>query len=151
MADNKDIMARFIDECWNQRNKSICNELLTSEYEHFMPGSEQPTVGPAKYQELVDGFLQGFPDTQFEVNDVFGEGERVCLVWTARGTHTGVFNGIQPTNRSVLINGVGVGRIVNGRIERIVSMFDNDSFTKQLDAPAEKAAETWKKTARSAK
>lgn len=148
MAKNTEIMARFITECWNERNKSICHELLSPDYEHYMPGAEQPTVGPDAYQQLVDSFTAGFPDTHFDIEDVFGEGERVCLVWTARGTHKGVFNGIEPTNNRVVIRGVGVARIVNGRIVKVLSVFDNDSFAKQLGASAEKAAESWKRTAR---
>jgi steroid delta-isomerase-like uncharacterized protein len=150
MAENTEIMARFIHECWNVRNRAICKELLAPGYEHFMPGAEHPTVGPDAYQELVDHFVAAFPDIRFAIDDLFGEGDRVCLVWTARGTHQGAFNGLPPTNRPVVMQGVGVGRIVNGQIVRIVSMFDNDSFTKQLDAPAEMAAESWRKTARSA-
>lgn len=129
------------------------NRLPTSfapDYEHYMPGVEQPTVGPASYQQLVDSFIEGFPDIRFEVEDAFGEGERVCLTWTASGTHKGVFSGLPPTNRSVVIHGVAVARIIDGRIVRIVSMFDNASFTNQLNAPPEKAAESWKATARSA-
>jgi steroid delta-isomerase-like uncharacterized protein len=150
MSDNKQIMSRFIDQCWNVRNKSISEELLAPAYEHFMPGAAEPTVGPKAYQELVDSFVEAFPDVHFEIEDVFGEGERVCLVWTATGTHKGTFSGIPPTNNSVIIRGVGVARIVEGKILRIQSMFDNDSFTRQLGASAEKAAESWKKTARAA-
>jgi steroid delta-isomerase-like uncharacterized protein len=145
MADNTQILMRFIDECWNRRNRSICMELLSGDYEHYMPGSEQPTVGPDAYQELVDGFLEGFPDTRFDIDEVFGDGERVCVMWTVHATHSGPFNGIAATGKPVVVKGVGVARVVDGRIVRIVSMFDNDSFTRQLDAPAEKAVESWKK------
>jgi steroid delta-isomerase-like uncharacterized protein len=151
MAANTEIMVRFIDECWNRRSRTICGELLSPDYEHYMPGAEQPTVGPESYQQLVDNFVEAFPDIRFEIEDVFGEGERVCLLWSAHGTHQGTFSGIAPTAKSVVVKGVGVARIVNGKIVRIVSMFDNDSFTRQLDAPAEKAAESWRKTARNAR
>ncbi|MGJ5813398.1 ester cyclase [Paludibaculum fermentans] len=150
MASNPEILARFIDECWNARNKSIGSQLLAPDYEHYMPGVDQPTVGPAAYQQLVDSFIAGFPDIHFDIDDVFGEGERVCLMWTASGTHKGVFSGLPPTDNFVTIHGVAVARIVEGKIKKIVSMFDNASFTNQLNAPPEKAAESWRATARSA-
>lgn len=150
MASNSEILTRFIEECWNARSRSIANELLAPDYEHYMPGVEQPTVGPASYQQLVDSFVVGFPDIHFEVDEAFGEGDRVCLMWTASGTHKGVFSGLPPTNNPVTIHGVAVARIIDGKIVRIVSMFDNASFTSQLNAPPEKAAESWRSTARSA-
>jgi steroid delta-isomerase-like uncharacterized protein len=145
---NKEILARFINECWNAHNKSICDELLSPDYKHYMPGVPEPTIGPAGYKQLVDAFLTGFPDTRFEVEEVFGEGDRVCVVWTARGTHQGVFNGVAPTQRPIEIKGVGVGRIVDGKIVEIASHFDNASFAKQLGTEADKAAESWKPKSR---
>jgi hypothetical protein len=53
--------------------------------------------------------------------DPGGEGRYVCMTWT-----------------------------VNGVIFRIDCYFDNESFTRQLDAPAEKAASSWQRTARQA-
>ncbi|WP_321473573.1 ester cyclase [uncultured Paludibaculum sp.] len=150
MAANTEILARFIEECWNARSRTICDELLDANYEHYMPGVEQPTVGPAAYQQMVDTFVAGFPDVRFEVVEAFGEGSNVCLVWIARATHEGVFNGIPPTMRPVAIKGVAVARIENGRITRITSMFDNAGFAAQLSAPAEKPAEAWSRTARAA-
>ena len=99
---------------------------------------------------MVDTFVAGFPDVRFEVVEAFGEGSNVCLIWIARATHKGVFNGIPPTMRPVAIKGVAVARIENGKITRITSMFDNAGFAAQLSAPAEKPAEAWSRTARAA-
>src|SRR5215203_1824601 len=101
MADNKAIMVRFINECWNLRSRTICKELLSPDCEHYMPGSEEPGIGPEAYQQLVDYFLESFPDLRFDIDDVFGEGEKVCVVWTARATHRGTFEGKKPTNKPV--------------------------------------------------
>ena len=150
MNDNLAIAARFADECWNKRSRTICRELLAAEYEHYMPGSDQPIIGPDAFQELVDYFLEAFPDTRFAMDNVFGEGRYVCMTWTVHATHTGDFNGIPATHRSIIINGAGVARIVNGVIFRIDCYFDNESFTRQLDAPAERAASSWQRTARQA-
>ncbi|MGH9627046.1 MAG: ester cyclase [Bryobacteraceae bacterium] len=141
--ENKQLMRRFIEEAWNGRNKAVLDELLAPEYRHYMPGSPDPIIGPDGYKQLIDMFLAAFPDTRFEIEDLFGEGDRVCLLWTVHATHKGVFNGIEPTDRSISISGVGVGRMQNGRIVEIVSMFDNASFAQQLDADPIKAAEAW--------
>lgn len=146
MPDSKDILIRFIEECWNSRSRTICKELLAVDCQHYMPGADLPTVGPDAYQQLADSFLEGFPDTRFDVEEAFNEGERVCVVWTARATHTGPFNGIEATGNPVVLKGVAVSRVVDGRIVRLVSMFDNAGFTEQLGVPTRTASESWKKT-----
>ena len=89
-------------------------------------------VGPAAYQQLIDTFGAAFPNSRMEIDEVFAEGPRVCILWTFTGTHKGVFNDIQPTRRKIKLSGVGVGRIQRGKIEEVVSMFDNASFQAML-------------------
>jgi steroid delta-isomerase-like uncharacterized protein len=132
MADNTAIVVRFIHECWNLRSKTIFRELLSPDYEHYMPGNGQPTVGPDAYQQMVEGFLKSFPDTSFEIEDAFGEGGKVCVLWTLRATQQGEFAGIDATGKPIVVKGVAVARVVDGWIVRIISMFDNSSFLQQL-------------------
>lgn len=143
MTENTALVVRFIDECWNKRSRTICRQLLALHYEHYMPGSELPTIGPDAYQELVDTFTAAFPDIRFDIEDAFGEGEKVCVVWTAYATHLGAFGGFEATKKPVVIKGVAVGRVLDGSIVRIISMFDNAGFAQQLDVRPEDAVQSW--------
>jgi steroid delta-isomerase-like uncharacterized protein len=140
---NRELISRFLEEAWNHRNAAICDELLSPDHQHHMPGASAPAVGPAAYKQLIEMFTAAFPDTRFEIKEVFGEGDRVCVLWEVHATHQGVFNGIRPTQRNVTVPGVGVCRVRDGKIVEMVSLFDNASFAKQLDADAGKAAEAW--------
>ena len=129
---NKQIMHRFTDEVWNKKNREIVYELLTPDFRHYMPGLKEPMVGPAAYLQLVDVFRAAFKNISMEIKEIFGEGPRVCIVWTFVGVHKGEFNGIQPIRRKIRISGVGVARIQRGKIEEVVSMFDNATFAGML-------------------
>lgn len=130
--NSKQIMRRFVDEAWNKKNREIVYQLLTPDFRHYMPGLKKPLIGPAAYQQLIDTFNTGFPKNRMEIDEVFAEGPRVCILWTFVGTHKGVFNGLQPTRRKIKISGVGIGRIRRGKIEEVVSMFDGGSFQAML-------------------
>lgn len=41
------------------------------------------------------------PLDRIDVEDIFGEGDRVAVRNTIRGTHVGEFQGIAPTGRSI--------------------------------------------------
>ena len=56
----------------------------------------------------------------------------MCVLWTFVGVHKGVFNEVQPTRRKIRISGVGVARVHRGKIEEVVSMYDNASFMAML-------------------
>lgn len=129
---SKQIMRRFVDEAWNKKNREIVYQLLTPGFRHYMPGLKKPMVGPAGYLKLIDMFNAAFPKNRMEIDEVFAEGGRICILWTFTGVHKGVFNGLQPSGRKIKISGVGVGKVQGGKIEEVVSMFDNLSFQSML-------------------
>jgi predicted ester cyclase len=50
------------------------------------------------------------------VEQQIAEGEWVATRLTARGTHSGAWMGMTPTGRQVIVTGVNLDRVVNGRI-----------------------------------
>jgi predicted ester cyclase len=67
-------------------------------------------------ERLERAFCAAFPDAHHAVDDLIAEDNRVVLRTTARATHRGVFEGIEPTGRSVEFTGLVVYKIENGRI-----------------------------------
>lgn len=49
----------------------------------------------------VEYFKQAFPDITATIEDIFGSGDRVAVRLTFTGTHTGEFQGIPATGRTV--------------------------------------------------
>jgi predicted ester cyclase len=50
------------------------------------------------------------------VEDAFGAGDKVVARWSATMTHKGGQLGIPASGKHVLITGISIGRIVNGKI-----------------------------------
>lgn len=63
---------------------------------------------------------------------MIGEGDRVVVRVTGRGTHRGEFQGIAPTGRQVSATGVGIARIVDGRIAESWAAYDALGLLDQL-------------------
>jgi predicted ester cyclase len=64
----------------------------------------------------IVGVRQTFPDLHITIEQQIAEGEWVVPRITAIGTHKGSWIGMKPTNRPVVITGVNVDRVVDGRI-----------------------------------
>ena len=106
---------RFFTELWGGGSEVVAEELLSDTYVGHMTGNPAP-LDRAGWLEFFRAFRVAFPDAQFTIDDMIGEGDRVVLRLTMRGTHRGVFNGIPPTGRRVLVTGVSIERVVGGRI-----------------------------------
>ena len=72
--------------------------------------------GPAGVKQLVAAWRAGFPDGRMTVDDLIGEGDKVVIRMTWRGTHQGAFYDIAPTGRLVTVTSIGIDRVVNGKI-----------------------------------
>jgi predicted ester cyclase len=61
-------------------------------------------------------FRSAFSHFKCDIDEVIDDGMRVAVRWTWRGTHTGVFLGIAPTQRKISFSETHLLRISGGRI-----------------------------------
>ena len=88
----------------------------------------QYPLGDLNGVEAVKGYIAAvrtaFPDVQFTVEDVFGEGERVAARWRLAWTQTGVFRGKLPSGKHVTVSGNTIFRVQSGKIHEMWVAFD---------------------------
>ena len=127
---NKSVIRRFVDEVQNKKNWDAYDELNDPEFlNHSAPPGMTDREGSKQY---LGGFLNGFPDCQFAIDDMIAEGDQVVTKKTFTGTHEGDFAGIAPTGKRVTLQFVDIMRVRDGRIiEHWLSM-DQLSFMQQL-------------------
>ena len=132
MSEAKNVLRNFIHDAWNERLPDACDKHLAEDYLHYLPGMPEPMVGPEGYRQLMAVFTAGFPDLRMNIEQIFSEGDKVCAVWTATGTHQGEFNGLAATGKEISLRGVAVGQVEAGKLKNVLSMFDNSDLARQL-------------------
>jgi steroid delta-isomerase-like uncharacterized protein len=83
-------------------------------------------------QAALRGWHQAFADITIVPDKLIAEGDLVVVYWIARGTNTGVGNGLPATGKKVEQSGITIWRIVNGKIKEEWSAFDQLSLMQQL-------------------
>ncbi len=112
---NKALVRRFFAEVWSTGDLTLRDGFLAPDYRGHISGSAQ-SIDREGWTQWFQGFRSAFPDALFTVEDMIGEGDRVAARLTMRGTHLGALNGMPPTSRSVVVSGMSIERVVNGRI-----------------------------------
>jgi len=112
---NKALVRRFFDDVWSTGDIARRDDFLASGYRGHMSGSLQP-IDRDGWTEWFQGFRSAFPDARFTVEDMIAENDRVAARLTMRGTHSGSLNGMPATGRSVVVSGMSIERISEGRI-----------------------------------
>jgi steroid delta-isomerase-like uncharacterized protein len=111
---NKVVLRRHFAEVWSQGNVALLDELFASDYLGHAPPDE--IQGRESLKQYVSTVRMAIPDLQCTVEDQIAEADRVVIRWTARGTHTGKYQGIPPTGKQVTMTGMSFARIANGKI-----------------------------------
>jgi len=112
---NKALVRRFFAEVWSTGDISQRDTFLAPGYLGHLAGSPEP-IDRDGWTAWFRGFRAAFPDARFTVEDMIGEGDRVAARLIMRGKHLGALNGSPATGRSVVVSGMSIERIADGRI-----------------------------------
>ena len=130
---NKAVSRRFLMEIFSQGKLAVADEIVALDHVDGGPGALPGLPpGPEGSKQLVMVYRNAFPDVQFTIDEQIAEGDKVVTRWTAHGTHKGELAGIPPTGKSATVTGMGVDRIVNGKIVESWGLFDQFGMLQQL-------------------
>lgn len=133
---SKAIVSRFYNELWNERNLNVADEIFAPDCVTHQLQSGAETVAVARNAEAVKHhvaeWLTGFPDLSFTVEQMLVEGERVMTQSVMRGTHTGFWLGVAPTNKEVSVRLSVIHRVSNGKIVEDWVLVEALGFFQQL-------------------
>jgi len=113
---NKAIARRVFEEVFNQKNLDVVDEIFATDYVGHVPPNPE-IHGPEGFKQFSAMLFAGFPDPQYNVDDMVAVEDKVMIRWTATSTHTGEFMGIPPTGNQITTAGITIYRIANGLIE----------------------------------
>ena len=85
----------------------------TAAAKYFSPDLQQSIASGLKENRAA------FPDLSYTVNQIAAAGDVVAFSYTAKGTHKGVFEKIQPTGKTAQWSGSAIATVTDGKITHI--------------------------------
>ena len=120
VEENKAIVRRAIQEIWTETNPQVAADLLAPDVIYHHGSLPMPLQGRQALVSIMQANRLVFPDRRVTIEDLFGEGDRVVWRGVAHGTHQGgAIFGIQPTGAQTAVSGMGIFRLVDGRIAEV--------------------------------
>jgi steroid delta-isomerase-like uncharacterized protein len=130
---NKATARRFF-EMASSGELNRLGDVLTDDYQDHDPANEEDVRGVDGSRQELAGYREAFGDFRFTVEDQLAEGDKVTTRWTWRGTHTGEFLGVAPTNKEVMMSGITVHRMRDGKIQEGWFNYDFLGALRQIGA-----------------
>jgi steroid delta-isomerase-like uncharacterized protein len=118
-------------------NPDVLDEVYAPDLVWHEP--DQDVRGLEEAKRFVQMYKTAFPDLHVTVEDAIAEGDRVVTRWTMRGTHQGEVEEFgPPTGRQIVLKGITIHRLEDGKIVEEWERYDNLSAMQQLGlAPVE--------------
>lgn len=141
LDDNTRLARRFHGEIFEQDSLDVADEILTPDFRWHNPALPADVSGAQGVKQFAQMLRAAFPDYRLTNDDTIEAADRVVVRWTHRGTHDGEFLGIAPTGREVVITGIDIFRIDDGKLAELWQVTDQLGLMRQLGAvPALAAA-----------
>jgi predicted ester cyclase len=108
IEDNKVLSRCYIEVMHNTKNLALVDEVFARDCVIHLSGE---MINRDGYRRLVQTFFTAVPDLHVTVDVQMADGDKVATHWTARGTQTGPFQRLAPTNNPVTVTGICIDRI----------------------------------------
>jgi len=141
ISTNKEIVHRYMDDCWNLGKLDELRELVAENCSHHDSVFPSLQAGVDNLRRHISMCRNGFPDCKFTIDDTIAERNEVVIHWTVTGTHKGQFLSMPPTDRKVSVTGTSIFRIEGGKIAEQWADWNLMSMMEQLGVMSQSKAE----------
>lgn len=119
-------------EIWNDGNLALADELIAPDYVEHTADISEDIVGIDAFKEGVANRRTIYPDFNLTIEELIVKNDRIVWRWIFTGTNTGTTSDIPPTGKKVRMEGVGILRVVNGKIVERLIYYNEATSLSQL-------------------
>ena len=114
MSNNKETIRRYYEEVFNQGKLEVLDEIVARDHvEHNpLPGQTQGLDGLKQRVAIIRGAF----NPRFTLEDVLADADKVVVRRTNSGTHLADWFGVPATGRTVVVSGIDIHQLRDGKM-----------------------------------
>lgn len=125
------VVRRIYEDVINRENKAALDDVIAPGIVVHDPFSGR-TEGAEAFKGLLAFFDAAFPGHRVTVHRYIADGDSVAVLHTHYATHRGDFMGLPPTGRELVVDGIELFRLSEGRIAEFWRHDDDAGMLRQL-------------------
>ena len=128
IQSNKEIIRKVYEEALNKRNLELLKDFIAGDYVGI-----RGEKGATAFEGPVVALIKAFPDIQWNIREIIGEGDKVVIRWKLQGTQTAQYQYISTTGKTVSNDGMAIYELKEGKIISSQVQTDRLGFLQQLN------------------
>ncbi|MBT2564404.1 ester cyclase [Pedobacter sp. ISL-68] len=133
MGATKEFFDQFL-QFINTADENLAQQLISPVAKFHVPFQADPLQGPKGYLTIIGMMRSGFPDIQWNIEEMITENDRVAVRFTMKGTHKGTFFGVPATENPIAVAAINFYRLSNNQIIEEVGQPDLLALLTQIGA-----------------
>jgi steroid delta-isomerase-like uncharacterized protein len=129
---NKHLVEAFIQELFTKGDLDAVDRYLDPDFVNHDPPFPGAPEGPEGIRAAAALYRQALPDWHSDLDQLVAEGDIVVERFTASGTHRAPLMGVPPTGNTLVLRGINIFRISDGRIVERWGQLDELGVLRQL-------------------
>jgi steroid delta-isomerase-like uncharacterized protein len=129
---NKQLVEEFITALFTDGDLTAVDRYLDPDFINHDPPLPGAPDGPEGMRQAAAQFREAFPDWRSDLQHLIAEDDLVAEHFVAHGTHRGSVMGETPTGHDVVLRGVNIFRITDGKIVERWGRLDDLGLLQQL-------------------
>jgi steroid delta-isomerase-like uncharacterized protein len=136
MSEENKVLTRRSWEIVSEGNLDTLEDALAEVYADnvVLHEPDEDVRGIEGLKQFVSMIRSAIPDLRITLEEDIAEGDKVVSRWRAQGTHQGELMGIAPTSNQVMITGITIHRIEEGKIAEEWENWDALGLMQQIGA-----------------
>lgn len=130
LEENKAIVRDFLMES-NKEGRTIVELCVPNFMAHI---GATPAMNLHDFQKFQTTYYASFSQSQITLEDMVAEDDKVAFRGVVRAVHTGDFNGIPVSGKSIAVPVIGMAKITDGKIVEWWNSPDRLSWMQQIGA-----------------
>ena len=118
----------------NTADENLAQQLISPTAKFYVPGQREPLQGPQGYLMIIAMMRSGFPDIQWEIEDMITENYKVAVRFIMRGKHQGTFFGVPATEKIIVVQAMNFYRLADNQIIEEFGQPDMHGLLAQIGA-----------------
>ena len=123
----KRLARAYFEDLLNEGFFDSADQIFSPNVQFHYPLGDLNGLGEVK--NYLRAVRTAFPDIWFTVADLIQEGDQVAARWSLKGTQSGTFKDMPPTNQMVSVTGLTVFNFLNDLIVEMWVAFDPARLT----------------------
>src|SRR5215203_4305476 len=136
MSEENKVLTRRSWEIVTEGNLDTLEDALAEVYAEdiVLHEPDEDVRGVEGLKQFVTMIRSAIPDLRITLEEDIAEGDKVVSRWRAQGTHQGELMGIAPMGNRVIITGITIHRIEEGKIVEEWENWDALGLMQQIGA-----------------